>query len=106
MLLDGDEATYGAHASEGGHSDFSPREDLEYELLKYLMAKFNQSSRVSVERVASGTGIENVYDFLSQHPKFQVNDLHVSHIKEGLHWSPRARPKDSKGRKYTQNAED
>jgi glucokinase len=68
-----DEATYEAHASEGGHSDFTPRDDLEYELLKFLMKRFKQSHRISVERIASGTGIANVYDFLCQHPEYQVH---------------------------------
>jgi glucokinase len=47
--------------SEGGHSDFAPRDDLEIELLKYLRAKHGH---VSWERVVSGMGIVNVYEFL------------------------------------------
>jgi glucokinase len=56
-----DESGRHPFASEGGHSDFAPRNELESELLKYLMAKFD---RVSYERVLSGPGIENIYDFL------------------------------------------
>lgn len=48
-------------ASEGGHADFAPRNDLEIELLRYLLAKFG---RVSVERVVSGQGLGNIYEFL------------------------------------------
>lgn len=48
-------------ASEGGHADFAPRDDLQIELLKYLRAKFG---RVSFERVLSGPGLVNVYEFL------------------------------------------
>jgi glucokinase len=48
-------------ASEGGHADFAPRKDLEIELLRYLLAKFG---RVSVERVVSGQGLKNIYEFL------------------------------------------
>ncbi len=49
-------------ASEGGHSDFAPRNELEIELLRYLRQKL--SDRVSVERVVSGQGIVNIYQFL------------------------------------------
>jgi glucokinase len=52
---------YRPQASEGGHSAFSPADDLEVELLRYLWGRFE---RVSVERVASGIGIPNLYDFL------------------------------------------
>ena len=47
--------------SEGGHSDFAPRDDLEIELLKFLRARHGH---VSWERVVSGMGIRNVYEFL------------------------------------------
>jgi glucokinase len=48
-------------ASEGGHADFAPRNELEIELLRYLTNKFE---RVSYERVLSGPGLVNVYNFL------------------------------------------
>jgi glucokinase len=48
-------------ACEGGHSDFGPRGDLQIELLRYLEAKFG---RVSYERVLSGPGLVNIYQFL------------------------------------------
>ena len=48
-------------ATEGGHSDFAPRNHLEMELLEYLLKKFQ---RVSYERVVSGPGLLNVYHFL------------------------------------------
>jgi glucokinase len=46
---------------EGGHSDFAPRNALEVELLQYLLKKHG---RVSYERILSGPGIKNIYDFL------------------------------------------
>jgi glucokinase len=49
-------------ASEGGHCDFAARNDLEIELLHWLMKKFN--GRVSFERVVSGPGLTNIYTFL------------------------------------------
>ena len=48
-------------ASEGGHSDFAPRTELEIELLRYLAREFG---RVSYERVLSGPGLHNIYRFL------------------------------------------
>eukprot|EP00560_Eucampia_antarctica_P007579 CAMPEP_0197827062 /NCGR_PEP_ID=MMETSP1437-20131217/3933_1 /TAXON_ID=49252 ORGANISM="Eucampia antarctica, Strain CCMP1452" /NCGR_SAMPLE_ID=MMETSP1437 /ASSEMBLY_ACC=CAM_ASM_001096 /LENGTH=419 /DNA_ID=CAMNT_0043427777 /DNA_START=140 /DNA_END=1399 /DNA_ORIENTATION=+ len=57
---------YECYPSEGGHSEFSPRNDLEIELLQFLKNKFIQKHRVSVERVVSGKGLANIYEFLSQ----------------------------------------
>src|ERR1700726_4022812 len=48
-------------ACEGGHSDFAPRSDIQMELLAYLQKKYG---RVSCERILSGPGIKNIYDFL------------------------------------------
>ncbi len=48
-------------ASEGGHTDFAPRTDLEIELLNYLRQKFEH---VSYERILSGPGLLNIYQFL------------------------------------------
>jgi glucokinase len=60
------ELGYECYPSEGGHVDFVPRGALEVELLDYLKTKFNASHRVSVERVVSGRGLANVYEFLAQ----------------------------------------
>jgi len=46
---------------EGGHSDFAPRNELEMTLLMYLQKKYG---RISCERILSGPGIKNIYDFL------------------------------------------
>lgn len=46
---------------EGGHTDFAPRNDVEQELLRYLLKKHEH---VSYERILSGPGIRNVYEFL------------------------------------------
>jgi glucokinase len=48
-------------AAEGGHSDFSPHNELEIGLLRYLLGRFGH---VSWERVVSGPGLQNVYEFL------------------------------------------
>jgi glucokinase len=49
-------------ASEGGHADFGPTNAIETELLAFLRGRF--SDHVSWERVLSGPGLRNVYDFL------------------------------------------
>jgi len=48
-------------ASEGGHQEFGPRDDLELELARFLRRRHG---RVSVERVVSGPGISAIYRFL------------------------------------------
>jgi len=56
---------------EGGHSDFAPRNDLEIALLQYLLKKF---ARVSYERVLSGPGLMNIYEFLRDSGREQEPD--------------------------------
>jgi glucokinase len=46
---------------EGGHADFAPKNDLEAELAQYLRKKHDH---VSCERILSGPGLKNIYDFL------------------------------------------
>ena len=53
-------------ACEGGHTDFAPRNDLEVELFRYILKKHGH---VSSERVLSGPGIKNIYDFLRDSKK-------------------------------------
>ncbi|HVO91213.1 MAG TPA: glucokinase [Terriglobales bacterium] len=50
-------------ASEGGHADFAPRDELEIELLRYLIGCFGH---VSYERILSGPGLLNIYRFLKE----------------------------------------
>lgn len=52
---------YRPFPSEGGHVDFAPRNELELDLLRYLMGHFEH---VSYERVLSGPGLYNIYQFL------------------------------------------
>lgn len=48
--------------SEGGHTDFAPKNNQEIDLLKFLIQKYD--GHVSFERVVSGMGLVNIYDFL------------------------------------------
>ena len=55
------------YASEGGHSDFAPRSEREFQLSQYLRRKYrreNNPPHISVERVVSGPGIVDIYQFL------------------------------------------
>lgn len=56
-----DGKTHRPFACEGGHGDFAPRTELEMELLRHLMTKFDH---VSYERVLSGPGLYTIYQFL------------------------------------------
>jgi glucokinase len=53
---------YVALSSEAGHMDFAPADELQDGLLGYLRAKFGH---VSVERVLSGSGLTDIFNFLS-----------------------------------------
>jgi glucokinase len=59
--------------SEGGHADFAPRNELEFQLLKYLLDK-HSIERISVERVVSGQGIVSIYQFLRDRTKAQSHE--------------------------------
>jgi glucokinase len=52
------------YPSEGGHSDFAPRNEDEIDLLRFLKQKYN--GRISTERVVSGMGLTNIYEFLRE----------------------------------------
>ena len=62
-FLTWDGARYQAHPSEGGHVDFGPTDELESGLLEYMRGRFDH---ISYERVCSGLGIPNIYDYLKE----------------------------------------
>lgn len=61
---------YRVFATEGGHASFAPQSQIEFELLQYLLEKYN-INRVSVERVVSGQGIVAIYQFLRSRKIYQ-----------------------------------
>src|SRR5262245_57175374 len=60
-FLTWDGSKYVSHSSEGGHSDFAPRDERQIGLLRYMLDLFDH---VGVERVCSGIGIPNIYEYL------------------------------------------
>jgi glucokinase len=55
--------SYIACSSEGGHASFSPVDERQAGLQRYLAGRFGH---VSCERVCSGPGIANIYDYVSK----------------------------------------
>lgn len=62
-----DGAEHHAFACEGGHSSFAPTSELEIDLWRHLAERFEH---VSFERVLSGPGLSNVYEFLRDTGRF------------------------------------
>lgn len=56
--------------SEGGHATFAPRTPLQWELQRWLAARYGH---VSNERVLSGPGLRSVYEFLVGRPGAHEN---------------------------------
>ncbi|MEA3522522.1 MAG: glucokinase [Campylobacterota bacterium] len=70
-------------ASEGGHSDFSPHSELEIALLGFLKKRYAKESHVSWERLVSGMGIENIYDFFCEYHKVETPKWLAKEINSG-----------------------
>lgn len=61
-ILYWDGMNYHPLATEGGHTDFAPNDELEEGLLRHLRLKFG--GHVSYERILSGAGIASLYEYL------------------------------------------
>ncbi len=68
-------------ASEGGHCDFAPQNDLEIELLRYLQGRYQD--HVSYERVLSGPGFLNVFEFLRDREYFKESHALTERLRTG-----------------------
>lgn len=66
-------------SSEGGHVDFAPNNDLESGLRKYLSKKFGH---VSIERILSGEGLYNIYEYLLSTGKYKAPKWLLKEIEE------------------------
>ena len=71
---------YRPFATEGGHCDFAPRDTTDFELYQYLQKKFGH---VSYERVISGPGILNIYEFLKEGKKLEEPTWLADEINKG-----------------------
>jgi glucokinase len=69
-------------ASEGGHTDFGPRSDLEIELWRYLSADPEINGHVSWERVCSGIGLKKIYMFLRDEKKMEESQALRQRMQE------------------------
>lgn len=76
LLRTGDD--YHVIATEAGHIDFAPLDELEDRLLAYLRHRFG---RVSVERIAAGSGLANLYDALAD-----IEGRSAAHIDDKAVW--------------------
>jgi len=88
LLWDGKK--YHAVGSEGGHADFAPCNKNELDLCRYLFDKFGHSS---YERVLSGPGLLNIYNFLKK-----------ENMGEEPVWLKKELSQESPGFVITQNA--
>jgi glucokinase len=68
--------------SEGGHSDMAPRSLIEWELREFLAERVG--GRVSYERVVSGPGLGNVYEFLRDRKGLAESAEHAAAIAQNL----------------------
>ena len=64
---------------EGGHSSFAPNSDIEIELLQFMKKKYNH---ISNERLVSGSGIEEIYNFMCLKNGSEPNDFKAPEIGE------------------------
>ena len=58
-------------ATEGGHADFAPRDEVEHDLLRWLERHYD--GHVSYERTVSGHGLANIFRFLDEHCRMPVS---------------------------------
>ncbi len=70
MVYDAAHGHYAPAASEGGHSDFAPRDEIGIDLWRALAARHGH---VSVERVVSGMGIVTILEHLAASGRHAVS---------------------------------
>ena len=64
---------------EGGHSSFAPNSEIEIELLQFMKKKYNH---VSNERLVSGSGIEEIFNFIRVNNGLKPSNLKAPEIGE------------------------
>lgn len=81
------EDSYHVIETEGGHTDFAPLDSLEDRVLLELRRRYR---RVSVERIASGPGLANIYEVLAS-----IEGKQVRYRDEKDLWTAAMTRKDS-----------
>ena len=71
---------YHPFATEGGHSDFSPRTEQDIDLFRYLQQHYGH---VSWERVLSGPGIHAIFTFLTTVERKQIPAWLAEQLQDG-----------------------
>lgn len=70
--------------SEGGHATFAPETALQAELQRFLARRIGaDDAHVSWERVLSGPGLANIYDFLKDRGDHEESPLITAKLKSG-----------------------
>lgn len=78
MFWDG--IQYRPYASEGGHCGFSATTEQDFRLLKFLQQRYNH---VSWERIVSGMGIANIFEFLVDDYAITPPDWFIENNQQG-----------------------
>lgn len=92
LLWDRYRQMYDPVASEGGHADFAPQNELEYELVEFIKKERAMTCSVSWEDILSGNGIMRIYKFfklrnhaIKSDPMLAKNGLHPDEIFKSRH---------------------
>jgi len=73
---------YEVVASEGGHSNLAPTDDLQIELLKYLQERYGWATW---ERAVSGPGLVNIFEFLVARKDAKLSLPLIDALKDSDH---------------------
>lgn len=105
-----------AFPTEGGHVDFSPRTTLEHELLSFVQKRLGVKAdqrvgetgllpHVSVERIVSGMGLSNIYEFLREKYPERVDEATDAEYNESSEQGAIIGKKRSKYKLFQQSME-
>jgi glucokinase len=64
---------------EGGHTDFPARNEVEFDIMMHIKNTQNLG-RVSIERLVSGMGLTNIFEYLSK----KYPDRVAPHVKKAI----------------------
>jgi len=62
-------------ASEGGHADFSPRNEFELSLAAYIQTQQQKNTPASWEDILNGQAIRHIYQFLGVYASYPETDI-------------------------------